>query len=244
MPADLVRLSCGIEAARGPGRRPAAGDRLGPSVCPARARGATARIRRVDVDPMSASAGQASLRGGVGLWRYLPLVVAVTLLVTLVPLALVALLGPARTPGAVAAHVLLAMAISIALARLAAALWTRHSASTELVFGDLLIWGWARRALGGAPPGERSPPAGAADAGQRLGPCRASRAARPPQRAARDPQPLHPRPQPARRASLRADRAGAGPVRAGGGAPSGPRRSCTTWARSTRRAASSPSRAS
>ena len=40
-----------------------------------------------------------------------------------------------------------AVALSMLVARALAALWTRHESSTDLVFGDLLIWGWVRRAL-------------------------------------------------------------------------------------------------
>src|SRR5918998_2054589 len=33
------------------------------------------------------------------------------------------------------------------IARVLAQLWTRHEQSSDLVFGDLLLWGWIRRAL-------------------------------------------------------------------------------------------------
>jgi putative nucleotidyltransferase with HDIG domain len=81
------------------------------------------------------------------LGRYLPLSVAVTLAVTVLPLVAVTQLGPTRTPMAVALHVLVAAALSMLVARLLAALWQRHESSTDLVFGDLLIWGWIRREL-------------------------------------------------------------------------------------------------
>ena len=82
-----------------------------------------------------------------GLQRYLPLSLIVTLAITLLPLFAVAQLGPARSPLAVALHVLAAVALSIVVAWVLAALWSRHERSTDLVFGDLLLWGWARRAL-------------------------------------------------------------------------------------------------
>ena len=81
------------------------------------------------------------------LGRYLPLSVAVTVAVTVLPLLAVTRLGPTRTPMAVALHVVVAAVLSILVARLLAALWQRHERSSDLVFGDLLIWGWVRREL-------------------------------------------------------------------------------------------------
>ena len=97
---------------------------------------------------MSAHAAQPRASAGVPLSRYLPLALLVTVAVTAVPIALVTLLGPARGAPAVGLHVLAAVAISVAMARAGAALWTRYGrSSSDLVFGDLLLWGWARRAL-------------------------------------------------------------------------------------------------
>jgi putative nucleotidyltransferase with HDIG domain len=83
----------------------------------------------------------------VRLGRYLPLSVGVTLAVTAVPLLAVSQLGPAHGAVSIAVHVLAAVALSTLIARLLAALWTRHEQSSDLVFGDLLLWGWLRRAL-------------------------------------------------------------------------------------------------
>lgn len=96
---------------------------------------------------MSAQAGSLPAPDGVRLGRYLPLSLGVTTAVTVVPLVLVAQLGPAGSAVTVALHVLAAVALSVVIARLLAALWTRHEQSSDLVFGDLLIWGWARRAI-------------------------------------------------------------------------------------------------
>jgi HD-GYP domain-containing protein (c-di-GMP phosphodiesterase class II) len=73
--------------------------------------------------------------------------VAVTAAVTVLPLVVVAQVGRAGSPLALALHVLAAMVLSILIARALAALWTRHERSSDLVFGDLLLWGWIRRAL-------------------------------------------------------------------------------------------------
>jgi putative nucleotidyltransferase with HDIG domain len=96
---------------------------------------------------MSAQAAGDGAPDGVRLTRYLPLSVGVTLAVTALPLVVISRLGPARSPLPVALHVLAAVALSVLFARLLAALWERHEQSSDLVFGDLLIWGWARRAL-------------------------------------------------------------------------------------------------
>ena len=96
---------------------------------------------------MSARAVGARAPDGVRLGRYLPLSIGVTAVVTAVPLILVSQLGPARSALMLALHVLAAVALSVVLARALAALWTRHEQSSDLVFGDLLLWGWARRAL-------------------------------------------------------------------------------------------------
>ena len=96
---------------------------------------------------MSLSAAGHTGSGALRLGRYLPLSVAVTAAVTVLPLVAVAQLGLTRTPMAVVLHVLVAVALSMLVARLLAGLWTRHERSTDLVFGDLLVWGWVRRAL-------------------------------------------------------------------------------------------------
>ena len=96
---------------------------------------------------MSLAAAGLPRSHALRLGRYLPLSVAVTVAVTVLPLVAVTRLGPTRTPLAVALHVVLAAALSILVARLVAALWQRHERSSDLVFGDLLIWGWIRREL-------------------------------------------------------------------------------------------------
>jgi len=96
---------------------------------------------------MSARAVGADAPDGVRLGRYLPLSIGVTAVVTAVPLILVSQLGPARGAPEIALHVLAAVVLSILLARALAALWTRHEQSSDLVFGDLLLWGWVRRAV-------------------------------------------------------------------------------------------------
>jgi putative nucleotidyltransferase with HDIG domain len=95
---------------------------------------------------MSAHVGALRAPDGVRSGRYLPLSLAVTGVVTVLPLVLIAQLGPARSAPAVALHVLAAVALSVLLARGLASLWSHHDQSSDLVFGDLLLWGWIRRA--------------------------------------------------------------------------------------------------
>ena len=75
---------------------------------------------------MSAQAVGDGPPAGVRLTRYLPLSVGVTLAVTALPLVVVSQLGHARSPLTVALHVLAAVALSVLVARLLAALWERH----------------------------------------------------------------------------------------------------------------------
>jgi putative nucleotidyltransferase with HDIG domain len=79
------------------------------------------------------------------MWRYLPAAILVTALVTVVPAALAAALAPRRSPFAMVLSGALAVALSIALATAAAALWKRHPRSRDILFADLLLWGWLRR---------------------------------------------------------------------------------------------------
>jgi putative nucleotidyltransferase with HDIG domain len=83
--------------------------------------------------------------GSRGLNRYLPHVAVATFGVIGVPaLAVwVAEVG-LGLPGVVA--IPMAVGLSMALASAGARLWMRHSGSRDLVFGDLMVWGWLRRA--------------------------------------------------------------------------------------------------
>jgi putative nucleotidyltransferase with HDIG domain len=77
--------------------------------------------------------------------RYLPLAMLTTVVVVVAPALLVAELAPRggliRAVLAIAA----AMALSITLHSLAAALWKRRPQSRDIVFADLMLWGWMRR---------------------------------------------------------------------------------------------------
>ncbi len=74
--------------------------------------------------------------------RQLPLVVAVTTAVLVLPPVTVSLLLPERsTLVGIGACILLSLMVS----RLLAALWRRLPRSRDVLFADLLLWGWLRR---------------------------------------------------------------------------------------------------
>lgn len=77
--------------------------------------------------------------------RHLPHVVVATLLVAVLPAVLVAALLPAHDAWSAVASVLVVVGLSLAIGRLAAGWWMRHPLSRELVFADLMLWGWLRR---------------------------------------------------------------------------------------------------
>jgi HD-GYP domain-containing protein (c-di-GMP phosphodiesterase class II) len=77
--------------------------------------------------------------------RYLPLVVLVTCLVTVAPAVLVATIAPRAGALVIVVAGASAVALSTAFAAAAAALWKRQPRSRDILFADLLLWGWARR---------------------------------------------------------------------------------------------------
>jgi HD domain len=77
--------------------------------------------------------------------RYLPLALLVTTLVTVLPALLVATAAPRGGPLLSAVSGAGAVALSIAIATGAAALWKRRPQSRDILFADLLLWGWVRR---------------------------------------------------------------------------------------------------
>ena len=76
------------------------------------------------------------------LWRRLPLVLAVTAAVVLLPPTAVALLFPGVS---IILGVALCVALSLSVSRVLASLWQRSPRSRDVLFVDLLLWGWVRR---------------------------------------------------------------------------------------------------
>jgi putative nucleotidyltransferase with HDIG domain len=77
--------------------------------------------------------------------RYLPHAVGATALVLGVPAALVWALTPAGSVAWALVAVPLAMLLSVAVAAAGSAVWARRPDSRELIFADLMLWGWVRR---------------------------------------------------------------------------------------------------
>lgn len=77
--------------------------------------------------------------------RQLPRVVVATLVVVACPAAAVILLGSAGVLTSPLALSLVAIPLSVTVSWLGAAVWKRRAASGDLVFGDLMLWGWLRR---------------------------------------------------------------------------------------------------
>jgi putative nucleotidyltransferase with HDIG domain len=80
------------------------------------------------------------------LW-YLPLVAFTTVSVVVLPTVLVAAFVPRGNWLLIAASTVLTVGVSVATASLEAAVWTRRPRSRDLVFADLMLWGWLRRYL-------------------------------------------------------------------------------------------------
>jgi putative nucleotidyltransferase with HDIG domain len=78
--------------------------------------------------------------------RFLPHTIAATFVVLVLPSLVLTLAGPDGPTWAVLLSVLAAMAASLGLAALGSAVWMRHPSSHDAVFGDLMVWGWLRKA--------------------------------------------------------------------------------------------------
>ena len=63
----------------------------------------------------------------------------------LLPAAIVTAVVPAGHPALLLVSVPLAVALSVGASRVGAAVWKRRPPSRDLVFADLMLWGWLRR---------------------------------------------------------------------------------------------------
>ncbi len=79
------------------------------------------------------------------MWRYLPLALAATSLVVLAPALVAVAIVPRGGALATVGSAALAVTISLSLASAAAALWRRQARSRDVVFAELMLWGWMRR---------------------------------------------------------------------------------------------------
>ena len=78
--------------------------------------------------------------------RHLPYVLLATFAVAIAPLLTVYALERYGIVTSAFAATGVGVVLSVVLARAGAWLWMRHSASMDLVFGDLMLWGWLKRA--------------------------------------------------------------------------------------------------
>jgi putative nucleotidyltransferase with HDIG domain len=81
----------------------------------------------------------------MGSGRQLPYVLCATALVTGMPACVVAFLAPSGSVAELLGGMLLAVVLSIAAAKVGAALWMRHPLARDVLFADLMVWEWARR---------------------------------------------------------------------------------------------------
>jgi putative nucleotidyltransferase with HDIG domain len=78
--------------------------------------------------------------------RFLPHALVATLAVTVLPSLAISAIGTTSDSLLLFLSVVGAMLLSLVLAFAGAAVWKRWPGSTDLVFGDLMLWGWLRRA--------------------------------------------------------------------------------------------------
>jgi HD-GYP domain-containing protein (c-di-GMP phosphodiesterase class II) len=86
-----------------------------------------------------------SERTGVSASRYLPLVILVTGLVVVVPALAVWVLRDQGVLSSWLVCVLIAVALSLLIALVGSTLWQHGRRSGDLMFSELLLWGWLRR---------------------------------------------------------------------------------------------------
>ena len=77
--------------------------------------------------------------------RFLPHAVVATFVVMILPALAVSVIDTSSGPWLVVLTLVLAMAMSVAGATVGAAIWKRRPGSKDIVFGDLMLWGWLRR---------------------------------------------------------------------------------------------------
>jgi putative nucleotidyltransferase with HDIG domain len=83
--------------------------------------------------------------GSRRLWRYLPHAVVATFAVMVLPAIAVWALAPSASAVGLLLSVPLAMGLSVGIAAAGAAIWKRRPGSQDVVFADLMLWGWLRR---------------------------------------------------------------------------------------------------
>ncbi|HEV7493682.1 HD domain-containing phosphohydrolase [Baekduia sp.] len=77
--------------------------------------------------------------------REVPMVLAATAAVTVLPALLATWMLPARHAPALILSTVVAMALAAVITRLGAAAWSRKPGAQDLLFADLMLWSWLRR---------------------------------------------------------------------------------------------------
>lgn len=77
--------------------------------------------------------------------RYLPHALLATTFVMIFPGLAIWAIAPAGDPALLIVSVPLAMGLSVGAASIGSAIWIRRPGSRDLVFADLLLWGYVRR---------------------------------------------------------------------------------------------------
>jgi HD-GYP domain-containing protein (c-di-GMP phosphodiesterase class II) len=107
---------------------------------------ASSTMARKPAQPaLDAPASAAPADTAATLWRYLPTAIGATALVIVAPAAIVTALLPHGGVAMAIVSATVAVAISLAIATALAALWKRRARSRDIVFADLMLWGWLRR---------------------------------------------------------------------------------------------------
>jgi HD-GYP domain-containing protein (c-di-GMP phosphodiesterase class II) len=103
------------------------------------------RGREAVEDAQATAPSQATPEAPLRMRRYLPLAIASTGVVVVAPAIFVNADLPHGSVWTAILSAVVAVAISLALAMLGAALWKRQPRSRDVVFAELMLWGWARR---------------------------------------------------------------------------------------------------
>jgi putative nucleotidyltransferase with HDIG domain len=86
-----------------------------------------------------------AMRGAPSVERWLPLAIVATACVVVLPALAVWALVPPGDVAMLAVSLPLGMLLSVLVANLGTALWKRAPGSRDMVFADLMLWGWLRR---------------------------------------------------------------------------------------------------
>jgi putative nucleotidyltransferase with HDIG domain len=79
------------------------------------------------------------------LWRYLPHVIVTTLAVVVLPVLIVTELRVQGVISGIIPLLVAGLAISFGISSMGAAIWKTRPGSGDLLFGDLIVWGFVRR---------------------------------------------------------------------------------------------------